>query len=316
MANIARAENPFGQVNESAATEGALALQEQQRGASEIQSALVIAKKFPRDPVAAMDRILNACSRPALAEMAEYQYSRGGQDVVGPSIRLTEVLAQQWGNMRSGVTEVSRGAGWSECVAYSWDLETNTYEEKRFRVSHFRDTKAGRKALTDERDIYEHIANMGARRKRACQLAVIPGDVVESAQKQCAITLSAKADTSPEAVQKMVAAFGQFGVTASQIEKRIQRRLDAITAAQIVSLRRIHNSLRDGISSVEQWFEPTANAAPTTAQAAPKARGTQGLKDKLKPAPAPSPAPSETEGNTETGEIDPFVAAYNEAEQS
>jgi alkylhydroperoxidase/carboxymuconolactone decarboxylase family protein YurZ len=43
-----------------------------QREIAEVQAAMIIAKRFPRDPVAAMDRIMNACTRPTLAEVAAY----------------------------------------------------------------------------------------------------------------------------------------------------------------------------------------------------------------------------------------------------
>jgi len=40
-----------------------------------------------------------------------------------------------------------------------------------------------------------------------------------------------------------------------RIEKKIQRRIDTITAAQVIGLRKIYNSLTDGMSSVADWFE-------------------------------------------------------------
>jgi hypothetical protein len=54
---------------------------------------------------------------------------------------------------------------------------------------------------------------------------------------------------------KMVSAFDAFGVTKEHIEAKIQRRLDAITAAQVVQLKRVYASLRDGISEPSQWFD-------------------------------------------------------------
>ena len=56
----------------------------------------MIARMNPRDPVKAMDRILNACTRPTLANAATYSYSRGGSDITGPTIRLAEAIAQGW----------------------------------------------------------------------------------------------------------------------------------------------------------------------------------------------------------------------------
>jgi hypothetical protein len=54
---------------------------------------------------------------------------------------------------------------------------------------------------------------MGARRKRACILAVIPGDIVEEAQRQCEVTLNAKAEVTPERLKSLVEKFGEFGVS-------------------------------------------------------------------------------------------------------
>lgn len=236
------------------------------RETGQVMMAMLAAKRFPRDEKAAIDRIANACSRKTLAEQSTYTFSRGGTEVAGPSIRLAEAVAQQWGNIESGWREVDRkqdkdGVGISTVETYAWDLETNTRVPRTFTVRHWRDTKKGGYALKDERDIYELCANQAARRLRACILAVIPGDIIEDAVSQCQVTLQASADTGPEAQKSILAKFEEFGVTKSMIEGFIQRRMDSITAAQVLRLRRIYTSLRDGMSAKEDWFD--AQAAPT-----------------------------------------------------
>jgi hypothetical protein len=258
------AANPFG--NEPpAAANGALVAVEQSKAVAEVQTALLIARTHPRDERRAMDRILQDCMRPSLAEEATYQYSRGGTDISGPSIRLAETLAKRWGNMEAGIKELSRRDGVSECMAYAWDYETNYRDIRTFTVRHWRDTKLGGYALKDERDIYEMIANHGARRKRACILALIDGDVVEAARKQCDLTLATKIEVTDELVAQMIERFAGYGVTKDMIEKRIQRHVSALTPAMAVSLKKIFNSLRDGMSTPAEWFEmgddPAANVA-------------------------------------------------------
>lgn len=253
---------------QSPAAPSALANVEAQRGIQEIQAALIIAKRFPRDEKLALDKILNACSRVGLAEQAAYSFARAGTEISGPSIRLAEAVAQYWGNIRTGIVEISRGmnekgVSISEAKAYAWDVETNFYEEKLFAVPHWRDTKKGGYAIVEERDIYELVANMGSRRKRACLLAVIPGDIIDEASRQCDATLAAKVDISQESVARMVDAFAKRGVTQQQIEKRIQRRISSIVPAQIISLRKIHASLRDGMSATSDWFEADKEAIPS-----------------------------------------------------
>ncbi|TQF18085.1 hypothetical protein FJU44_20095, partial [Acinetobacter baumannii] len=129
-----------------------------------------------------------------------------------------EMLAQNWGNIQYGIRELSSENGESTVEAFAWDVETNTRQTKVFQVPHIRYTRNGSKKLTDPRDIYELVANNGARRLRACILGVIPGDVIDDAVNQCEKTIHASADTSPEAVQKLVVAFEQFNVTKKDIE--------------------------------------------------------------------------------------------------
>lgn len=296
-----RPANPFGDAPIAARPNGgAVAQTDQQRAIAEVQAAMMIARMNPRDPIAAMDRILNACTRPTLADAAVYQYSRGGSDIRGPSIRLAEAMAQSWGNMSFGIRELDQRNGESTVQAFAWDVETNTRREVTFQVPHIRYTRSGSKRLEDPRDVYEMVANQGARRLRACILAVIPGDVTEAAVQQCETTMHTTADISPEAVQKLVKAFTEFGVSKEQIEKRIQRRLDAIQPAQIVSMRKVYASLRDGMSVASDWFDPIedeqqqAAGAPSAADKAKEAIRSRGNKPKPTAAPAPAASPGKT----------------------
>ena len=269
--------NPFGS-NGTSSSGNAVALSDHHRAIAEIQAAMMIAQAHPRNQIAAMDRILNACTRPSLANSAVYTYAKGGSNVNGPSIRLAETIAQQWGNIKFGFSEMSRGTerdgvGFSDVKAFAWDLETNTERPLNFRVRHWIDTKAGGRRTRDEREIYELVANMAQRRVRSCILSIVPGDVTEAALDQCSVTMHATADTSPEAVQKLVSAFSAMGVTKTQIETRIQRRLDAIQPAQIVSLRKIYASIKDAMSDTESWF-PAEDGQQAK-------KGAQGLKDRV-----------------------------------
>ena len=236
-----------------------------QREVAAIQGAMIIAKRFPRNEKEAVDKIMLACQRPALAESAIYTYARGGTDITGPSIRLAEAMAQAWGNLEFGVREIEQRDRESVIESFAWDMETNVRQVKVFTVKHLRTTRNGSYALEDPRDIYEMTANQGARRLRACILGILPGDIVEAAVEECEKTMQAKADTGPEAIKKLLDVFGKLGVTREQIEARIQRRIEAITAAQLVGLRKIYNSLSDGMSAVSDWFTVDEANSTTTA---------------------------------------------------
>ena len=239
-----------------------------QREIAEVQAQMVIAKKFPRDVRDAMDRLLMTCTRAGLAEAALYEYARGGTAISGPSIRLAEAIAQCWGNISFGIRELEQRQGESTVEAFAVDLETNTRQVKVFQVPHIRVTRTSRTTLTDPRDIYEMVANQGARRLRACILGIVPGDVIEAAVAQCETTLKTKAEVTPERLASLLAKFAEFGVTQAQIEARIQRHLDAMTPALMVQLGKIYTSLKDGMSHAADWFEAAGGAPASTAEAA------------------------------------------------
>lgn len=241
------------------------------REAQEVQVAMVAAKRFPRDEVAAYNRILSDCQRQSLAEKAMYEFPRGGQVVTGPSVHLAKTLARCWGNIDSGFKVLEQGSKESTVMAYCWDLETNYRETKVFTVQHVRETKKGAYPLTDPRDIYEMIANQAARRERSCILSVIPGDVVDAAIGQCNVTLAGKSDMPlMDKVRALVKNFQeQYGVTAEMLEAYIGCKKEAFSHQSVVRLKNVYNTIRDGSASVDQYFD-MSKAAPVQPESAPE----------------------------------------------
>ena len=254
---IARAQNPLAVASNFAkGTENnTLGVVASAGEVARVQAQLVYAASRPRDEQRAVDRMLTAFQRPSLASKALYQYARGGSEVSGLSIRAAEAMAMAWGNMDFGLRELEQKQGESTVEAYAWDLETNVRRAVTFRVPHYRDTRQGRKRLEDSRDIYELVANQGARRVRACILAVLPRDIQEAVETQVAETMKATFEITPESLKAWLEAFGRLGVTKAMLEARIQRRFDSITPAQMMGLANIYNSIKDGIARVEDFFQ-------------------------------------------------------------
>ena len=252
MSDLISYENVMQKKEKSINTEAMIS-----RQAQEVQAAMAVAKRFPRDEYDAFNRIMKACERPLLAENALYEYPRGGQKVTGPSIRLAEALAQAWGNIDCGVTELEQKNGESTVMAYAWDLETNTRQTKIFVVKHERKAKGKINKLDDPRDIYEMTANQGARRLRACILGVIPGDVVDAAVEKCKDTLT-KGHKEPlgDRVRKMVAAFDkEYQVKKEQLEQYVGCNADAFTEQDVIRLKSVYKALRDGMAKREDYFD-------------------------------------------------------------
>jgi len=261
------------------------------RAAQEVQAAMVVAKRFPRDETTAYNRVMQACRRKGLAEQALYAYPRGNTTVTGPSIRLAEVLAQSWGNLDFGIIELEQRRGESTVMAYAWDLETNTRQTKIFTVKHERHTRQGTTLLTDPRDIYEMTANQGARRLRACVLGIVPGDVVEAAVVECEKTM-AGGNSEPiiDRARKMVAAFADFGVSQAMIEKRLGHVITTIIEAEMVCLRKIYLALKDNMADRNDYFRQDES------EAGPAKPRTEALAEKLG-----APATAKPEPDTKAG---------------
>ena len=90
------------------------------RQAQEVQAAMIVAKKFPRDEYAAMEKIKRTCQRATHWQNRQFILTRAAGGVVsGPSIRLAEALAKNWGNMDYGIIELEQRDGKSEMMAYA-----------------------------------------------------------------------------------------------------------------------------------------------------------------------------------------------------
>lgn len=283
-------------VQHSQLNHGAVAI-EQSRAVTEAQGKLLLARQFPRDENAAYQKVMESCKRVGLAEQAIYSFPRGGQRVEGPSIRLVEEIARCYGNIEYSIRELSNINGESEMEAVAWDLQTNTVSSQKFKVRHVRDTRRGAQDLTDQRDIYEITANMAARRLRARMLAILPPDIVEAAVQECRKTLSGQNDKPlTDRIRDLLGAFSKLSISKDMIEKRLEHGVDAINEDEIVDLRGIFNSVKNGQSKREDWFEVKA--------VAPKIENTgtfnPGKQDK------PEPVKQPEEKKDQAGEPDPF----------
>lgn len=258
---VGEVSNPFQRKQAAHINAGTVAI-ESERAIAEAQGKLIIAKRFPRDEAVSFARSMDSCRRPTLATVGNYKFPRGGQSVSGPSIRLAEELARCWGNIDYGIRELSRREGESEMEAYAWDLETNTMSSQKFAVRHIRDTKGGGVALKDERDIYELTANQGSRRLRARILAILPSDLVDAAVAECRKTVAGD-NTVPIAdqIRTMTQAFSKMGVNADMIAAKLGHPLDDVTPDELIDLREIFASIKDGMAKVGDFFGSRADVA-------------------------------------------------------
>jgi len=227
---------------------------EQARAVAEVAAAVQVAQQCPRDIRRAWAEMEEACRRYSLAERAFYQVPSRGR---GPSVHLARELARIWGNLDSGVHELSRDddRGMSEIRAYAWDQQTNVRTARTFQVPHRR--MGGGAKLTDLTDIYLNNQNIGARAVRECIFAALPADYVERAQDICRETLQ-KGDGTPllDRVAKMVEAFAGIGVTVGRLETKIGRPRGQWTAVDVADMLVAFRSISKNETTADAEFPP------------------------------------------------------------
>lgn len=227
---------------------GAIGVSSAQKEAESMKVAMYVAQSFPRDIAAVEDKIYQHCTRTRFAENAEYCYPRSGKDIKGPTIKLVEAIAQCYGNIQSDVKELKRYSNYSECETSAWDMENNVKVSRNFSVPHYRDTKNGRKQLTDDRDIREMVFNYGSRNLRACLERVIPRDLIETAIEWCNQTLNS--DTRPLGDRTKDCKNKFLGLDATLntefLEKLVGEKTEKWTNSTIKKLGGYYTALKEG----------------------------------------------------------------------
>jgi hypothetical protein len=230
---------------------------EQSRAIAEVQAMVLVAQRAPRDEARAMGAALQSCGQLDVAKRAFFSFSRGGGNVNGPSIHLATELARCWGNIDYGIMELARddAKGHTEMLAFAWDLETNTKSRQTFIVPHARDTKGGKKPLTDMRDIYENNANNGARRLRECIFRVLPAYLRSAAEDECrkALERGEGDEPLPARIAKAISAMSKLGVSIERIEAQYGASAKW-TPVELANLQIAYRSIRNNETSADEAF--------------------------------------------------------------
>lgn len=229
----------------------------QVRAQKEIESAIISAKKFPRDVNLSYTKIMQACERKSLAEKAIYKVPRSGKAVTGPTIRIGETMAVLWGNLDYGIREISRGEGETMAEAYCIDLETNTRAVKQFIVPHIRYTnKDGNIPVTSPKDISDIVYAQGSKMLRDCIFRIIPPDVTEDAIAKCLDTIrSSGSGPIGDRVRKMAKAFFDIGINKTHLEIKLGHSLDNVNEEELGDMIIVYNSIKEGQAKREDFFD-------------------------------------------------------------
>jgi hypothetical protein len=226
---------------------------QQAMAAKEIEGAIIVARKFPRNEDACRSRVMASCARHTFACQTIYGFPRGGKQIEGPSVNLAREMARCWGNVRYGFDVVHDDEESRTIRAWAWDVETNTRRSQDASFKKLIYRRSGGWQIPDERDLRELTNKHGETAVRNCLLHVMPPDLAEDAMVASRETMHSDAASNPETARKRVVdAFRTVGVTVEDLEAYLNHPLRQIMPDEITKLRTIWKSISDGNS---RWAE-------------------------------------------------------------
>lgn len=216
---------------------------------AEIESSIIIARKFPRDQSQAFANLMLSCKRPSFADGVEYSFPRGGSQITGPSVKVAREAARVWGNIRHGLQIVREDEDNRQIRGFAWDLETNTKVEAEMEFKKLIFRRKDGWVKPDERDLRELTNKHGAILVRNCLLQVLPPDLIEDACHESRATMQNRDAEDPEGARKrLIMAFGSLNINPKMLSKYLGHPVDELQPDGVEELRGIYASIKDGNS--------------------------------------------------------------------
>ena len=220
----------------------------------EIDAQIATAKQYPRN----LSRVLNNIE--TLATMDEdvagscfYSLRRNGKVIEGASIRMAEIVASSWGNLRTQARIISNDGKTITAQGVCHDLETNTaisVEVKR------RITDKNGKTYNDDMQIMTGNAACAIALRNAV-FKVVPAALIKKAIDKAKKVSLGESMTLEMSRAKMMDYFKTIGVEERQILDYLSvEKIEEIDIDMVVELRGLATALKDGTTTIKEAFEP------------------------------------------------------------
>ncbi|WP_333615645.1 hypothetical protein [Bacteroides pyogenes] len=229
---------------------------------SEIDTQIATAKQYPRN----LARVLNNIE--TLATMDEetaascfYVLRRQGKVLEGPSVRMAEIIASSWGNLRAQARIIGNDGKMITAQGVCHDLESNyaTSVEVKRRIT----DKYGKTYSEDMQVVTGNAACAIAMRNAV--MKVVPSALIKKVITKAKKVSLGQSMTLESSRQNMMQYFAKIGVDEQHILDYLSvEKLDEINTDMVVELRGLATAIKEGTTTVKETFFPK-NATPTEA---------------------------------------------------
>lgn len=240
---------------------------------SEIDMQISTAKRYPRSVVTCTSKAkAMVCSSPEQAGECFYSMPRGGKRIEGPSIRMAEIIAMNYGNIRVATRPPVVG---DKTVTVEWaahDLESN-YATTGSVSTNILD-RNGNKYNQDMINV-TCLATIAKARRNAIY-AIVPGTLVKEVLQSAMDTATGGDMPIETRRERAMKYFRNFGISDERILGAVNRtEIEQLTIEDIQSLMGTANAIRDQMTTIDEAF-------PSIGSYEPKQSGASGVANKLK----------------------------------
>src|SRR3990167_5006419 len=218
------------------------------------------AKRYPRSISKAIKSATEmACLTQDIAESCIYAIPRGGKTIDGPSVRLAEIVATCWGNLRVEAQPLDEGSSFVEAAATAWDLEANL--AVRVMTKRRILDKNGKRYNDDMIGVTANAAVSIALRNAVFR--VVPRSVIETVYQSARQAAGGTQRTLAARRDRALASFAKMGVGADRIFARLGKQgIEDVGLDDLALLFALHNQIREGDASIDDVF-PAPGSTPT-----------------------------------------------------
>lgn len=231
-------------------------------GGDAIDAQVSTARKFPRSITTFIRRATEmATLTPEIAASCVYALPRGGKAIEGPSVRMAEIIAHAWGNLRIQAGATENDSKYITARGEAWDVESNVaiaFEVRR------RITKANGQTYDD--DMITVTGNAAASiALRNAVFKTVPSSFWKPIYQKCRQVIAGDAKTFAVRRDDMLKAFLVVGVTTERLCASLSLKgVQDLTLDHMATLVGILNAIKEGETSIEDAF-PEDAASPKPA---------------------------------------------------
>lgn len=219
---------------------------------SEIDVQISTAKQYPRSiQKFRQDALSMATSDAETAASCFYKLKRGDSYIEGASVRLAEICASAWGNVRYGARIVDDNGKEVTAQGVCHDLEKNvsTTIDVTRRVTN----KYGKRYSDDMVQVTKNAACSIALRNAIYK--TVPFTFVKQIYDKAKLAAVGDAKTMGEKKQGMLQAFKQMRVSEDQILEFVEKRsMEDVGQAEIETMLGVFNAIKDGDTTIDEQF--------------------------------------------------------------